>query len=125
MRWLVIGPVAVLLFIPALIIWLVVLLRNGLKWISVNHTKASTATQDVAKGALVVSKVAMFWSWLVAPKGLIAVLASIGVVSTPWVVVVAPIVMAVSGAIIALAAALELYSKWRNRCTRRNRELEK
>jgi hypothetical protein len=125
MRSLIIISIAALLFLPAMIVWLFVLLRNGLKWISVNHTKASTATQDVAKGALVVSKVAMFWSWLVAPKGLLAVLASIGVVSTPWVVVVAPIVMAVSGAIFALAAALDLYSKWRTRCARRNRELEK
>jgi len=103
--------VAVVFLIPALAIWLLLLSRQGVNWIAENHEKATDTGRDVARGTIVVSKLAILWSWLVAPTGLTAIAAAIGITSTPVIVVVAPFIVAFSGAALAMSAALELYSK--------------
>jgi hypothetical protein len=113
MKWLLIVPLAAVLALPALVIWIGLLVREGFGWIADNHAKASESARDTAKATVVVSKVAMFWAWLVAPSGLTAMAAAMGLASTPVIVVAAPILIAVSGATVAVASALELYSKRR------------
>jgi ABC-type transport system involved in multi-copper enzyme maturation permease subunit len=109
----------VVLILPAVVVWLVLLSRKGVAWIAGNHEKATEATRDVARGTIVVSKIAVLWAWLVAPTGLTAAAAAIGITSTPVIVLVAPYVVAVSGATLAISAALELFSKWqKKRATR-------
>lgn len=103
--------VAAVLLIPALAVWLALLFREGVAWIAGNHEKATETARDVARGTIVVSKVAILWSWLVAPTGLTAIAAAIGITSTPVIVVIAPFIVAFSGAALAVSAALELYSK--------------
>lgn len=107
------------LLLPAIVVWLVLLAREGVTWIAHNHERAAEATRDVARGTIVVSKLAILWAWLLAPTGLTAAAAAIGITSTPLIVLVAPYIVAVSGATLALSAALELFSKWQRRNTTR------
>ncbi|MCY4747513.1 hypothetical protein NYO99_21285 [Pelomonas sp. UHG3] len=107
--------VVALLLIPALLIVVATTIWRAIDWIRGNHERAAENTRDAAKGALVVSKLAVFWSWLVAPTGMTAVATAIGVTSTPLIVLATPVVVAIAGATATVATALELYSKWRKR----------
>jgi hypothetical protein len=73
LKWVLIGALAIVLAFPALVIWISILIREGVGWIADNRMKASEAARDAAKLTVVVSKVAMFWAWLAAPTGLTAV----------------------------------------------------
>lgn len=103
--------IAAVLFFPAVLAWIFLLIREGVAWIGQNHERAAETARDVARGTVVVSKLAIFWAWLVAPTGLTAVAAATGITSTPVIVLVAPFLVALTGASLAVAAALELFSK--------------
>ena len=110
-----IAVVAALLLVPACIVWLTLLLKEGVQWISQNHEKANDKVRDVARSTLIASKVAVLWAWLVAPTGLTAAAAAIGITSTPAIVVLAPFFLALTGAAFAVSAAMELFSKRQKR----------
>jgi hypothetical protein len=81
-------------------------------WPAKDHEKAAEVARDVDRGTVVVSKFALLWSWLAAPTCIAAAAAAIGITSTPVIVVIAPFIASLSG---AASAALELFSKWKNR----------
>lgn len=103
------------LVIPAAVLLSITLVWSWASWIDRNHEKAAETARDVAKGTFVVSKLALFWAWLVAPAGLAGVAAGVGITSAPLIVMLAPFIVAATGATMTVAAALELYSKWRRR----------
>lgn len=109
--------IAAVLVAPCLIVMLVLLLWGSVNWFNRNHVKVSESVRDGAKASKVVAALAALWAWLLAPTGLVAIGASLGIVNTPLVVILAPILMAFAGAALTVSTALDLYSKWR---TRRN-----
>lgn len=107
--------ITAVLFIPCLILMVCLLVLASLGWIDRNHAKVSESVRDTAKASKVIAAMGALWVWLVAPTGLAAIGASLGVVSTPLVVVLAPVLLAFAGAALTVSAALDLYSKWRSR----------
>ncbi|MBU0910160.1 MAG: hypothetical protein KKA54_13095 [Proteobacteria bacterium] len=102
---------AAVLFLPCVLLLVILFIWNLLDR---NHKQASEAVRDVAKLSRVTAGLAMLWAWLVAPGGLTAVGASFGIVSLPWIVALAPVLVAVAGATYTISAALDLYSKCRS-----------
>jgi hypothetical protein len=109
--------IAAVLVVPCLIVMPVLLLWASVSWFNRNHVKVSESVRDGAKVSKVVAALAALWAWLLAPTGLVAIGASLGIVNTPLVVILAPMLMALAGAALTVSTALDLYSKWR---TRRN-----
>jgi hypothetical protein len=111
--------IAAVLFIPCLVLLLILLLAlmvwKCVNWLNRNHEKASESMRDAAKASRVVAALAALWAWLLAPTGLAAVGASLGIASTSLIVVLAPVLLAIAGAALTVSTALELYSKWRKR----------
>lgn len=107
----------VILFLPCLAAMVCLLVWAPVRLLNRNHAKVSESVRDAAKASKVVAALAGLWAWLVAPTGLAAAGASLGIVSTPLVVVLAPALLAFAGAAMTVSASLDLYSKWR---TRRN-----
>jgi len=109
--------IAAVLVVPCLILMLCLFVWASVSWFNRNHVKVSESVRDGARASKVVAALAALWAWLVAPTGLAAIGASLGIVSTPLVVVLAPMLLAFAGAALTVSTALDLYSKWR---TRRN-----
>lgn len=107
--------IAVVLFIPCLILLLCLLVLEVVNWLNRNHEKASESVRDAAKASKVAAALATFWAWLVAPTGLAAIGASVGIVSTHLIVVLAPVLLAFAGAALTVSTAFDLYSKWQKR----------
>ena len=107
--------VVAILFVPALVAIIAAAVWRAAIWVRGNHEKAAENARDAAKGAFIVTKLALFWSWLVAPSGLAALATTLGLTSAPFILLATPIIVAIAGATATVAAALELYSKWRKR----------
>jgi len=107
--------ITVVLLVPCLVLILCLLVWALVSWINRNHAKVSESVRDGARASKVVAALAALWAWLVAPTGLAAIGASLGIVSTPLVVALAPMLLAFAGAALTVSTALDLYSKWRTR----------
>jgi hypothetical protein len=103
--------VALVLFIPCVLLLLLLLIWKLLQVANKNNEKVGESIRDVAKGNRVVAGLSALWAWIVAPTGLAAVGVKLGIVSPPLIVVIAPVLLAISGATLTMSAAVDLYSK--------------
>lgn len=68
-----------------------------------------------AKGSRVVAGVAVVGAAIAAPTGLASVGVALGLVSAPFIVTAAPVIVAVAGGAATVSAAASLYVKARRR----------
>ena len=104
-----------LLFLPSLVILLLALAWKAGEWLHRNHEKAGETTREAAQVSKVIATIGTFWAWLVAPSGVAAIGASLGIVSTPFIVVLAPLLVAFAASVWTISAIIDLYSKWLRR----------
>ena len=115
LRRVAISLMAVLLFLPSFFILLLALAWKAGEWLHRNHEKARKSTHEAAQVSKVIATIGTFWAWLVAPSGVAAIGASLGIVSTPFIVVLAPLLVAFAASVWTISAIIDLYSKWLRR----------
>jgi hypothetical protein len=79
------------------------------------HDELADATEDIAAASRVAAALSGAASFFLAPVGLLAVGAALGLVSVPLIVKLAPILMVFAAGAAALSAAAKLYAKSRRR----------
>jgi hypothetical protein len=77
------------------------------------HDELADAAEDIASASRVAAAVSSAAAFFVAPVGLLAIGAALGIVSVPLIVKLAPILIALAVGAAALSAAAKLYAKSR------------
>lgn len=123
--WLVVAAIAFLgLFVTARLLNLI-FRRNKKSRSSIEQTptpesdQLGDAAEDIAKASRVAAGLATAGAYVAAPKGLAALGAAIGLVSAPFVVKLAPLLVTVAFGATAISAAIHLYLKYRHKKSRR------
>ena len=81
----------------------------------VTHEKLADAADAASKATRVVAGAAAAGAFVAAPTGLTAIGVSLGLVSAPFIVTVAPVLAGVATGAAAISAAASLYSKFKKR----------
>lgn len=77
--------------------------------------KIADFTDTAAKTTRIAAVLTVAGASVAAPTGLGALGISLGLVSTPFIVTAAPVIVAIAGGATAVAAAVSLYSKYKRK----------
>lgn len=117
------GAVITLLVFLVLAFFVVAALRRLFKWAwgakgkraPINHSQLNVVAEEAVKATRTAAIISSAAAYSLAPTGLAALGAKVGLVSVPIIVVLAPQLGILAGAVVVVAYAISLYSKHRQR----------
>ncbi|MNR38336.1 hypothetical protein D3C85_1564300 [compost metagenome] len=89
--------------------------RRDRKRLEIDHNQLNDVADEVAKATRTAALVSSAAAYSVAPTGIAALGAKIGLVSVPLIVVIAPKLGILAGGVLAVSSVISLYSKYRRR----------
>lgn len=117
------GVVITLLVFLVLAFFVVAALRRLFKWARgsngkrapIDHSQLNVVAEEAVKATRTAAIISSAAAYSLAPTGLAALGAKVGLVSVPIIVVLAPQLGILAGAAVVVAYAISLYSKHRRR----------
>jgi hypothetical protein len=117
------GAVITLLVFLVLAFFVVAALRRLFKWAwgangkraPIYHSQLNVVAEEAVKATRTAAIISSAAAYSLAPTGFAALGAKIGLVSVPIIVVIAPQLGILAGAVVVVAYAISLYSKHRRR----------
>jgi Na+-transporting methylmalonyl-CoA/oxaloacetate decarboxylase gamma subunit len=117
------GAVITLLVFLVLAFFVVAALRRLFKWAwgsngkraPIDHSQLNVVAEEAVKATRTAAIISSAAAYSLAPTGLAALGAKVGLVSVPIIVVLAPQLSILAGAVVVVAYAINLYSKHRRR----------
>ncbi|VVN20297.1 hypothetical protein PS645_04266 [Pseudomonas fluorescens] len=115
------GAVITLLVFLVLAFFVVAALRRLFKWARgsngkrapIDHSQLNVVAEEAVKATRTAAIISSAAAYSLAPTGLAALGAKVGLVSVPIIVVLAPQLGILAGAVVVIAYAISLYSKHR------------
>jgi len=117
------GAVITFLVFLVLAFFVVAALRRLFKWAwgangkraPIDHSQLNVVAEEAVKATRTAAIISSAAAYSLAPTGFAALGAKIGLVSVPIIVVIAPQLGILAGAVVVVAYAISLYSKHRRR----------
>lgn len=117
------GTLISLLVVSVIVLLVVAAIRRLFRWafrrdrkrLQIDHNQLNDVADEVSKATRTAALISSAAAYSVAPTGIAALGAKIGLVSVPLIVVLAPKLGIIAAGALAVSCAISLYSKHRRR----------